>query len=242
MIFPEEGVLVGAENVIEKLEYFYMKIIKELPKELKFIQDDIFIAGGSIVSLLQNSEIQDIDIYFKTEDIKNKFESLIKINKSFKKMINCYEIQFNSLGYKIQFVTKITGNPEKVIESFDFLHCKTFYDPFYNKIEFGKNQGKYSPESCIQIKILVLTDHCLFPIKAMERMIKFIERGYKPEPNLFLNFALKINTLDFSSEEKLKEHLNGLYGFSKMNVKDIHKKLHSKKFNNKMDNILNESN
>ena len=99
----------------------------------------VFIAGGTITSLFNNQEINDIDLYFRSEESVMKFisdiwEDQIWIASHTKKATQfTYPIGNKSINIQaIHF--KYFGTPEDIFDTFDFTVCMGAFD--FEKEEF----------------------------------------------------------------------------------------------------------
>lgn len=109
-----------------------------------------------------------------------------------------------SLKGKIQLVLRFWGEPEKVISSFDYVHCTNYFDR-------GKQDLHISKDALMSIlnKQLKYVGS-QFPICSLFRMRKYMERGYTISAGEILKMAFQISNLDLTDINVLREQLIGV--------------------------------
>lgn len=224
-------------GTVKTCRNLFDEVLNCLPSGFDFIKESCYIAGGAIVSTLQKTEIQDIDVYFRDENSRDKFVKLAT-SFGFNKTVNCYETFCSKLNLNVQFIVTFTGTPEEMIENFDFIHCKVAYDYVTNNVVYGNPKKSMSVIKAIYNKKLAINPGCKYPIRAIERMAKFCNRGYELENRFVLQFLPLIFSLNVLDQKVLEEQLTGLYGTRENSAKELSKQLHGMQFNNKMDNLL----
>lgn len=109
-----------------------------------------------------------------------------------------------SLKGKIQLVLRFWGEPEKIISSFDYVHCTNYFDR-------GKQDLHISKDALMSIlnKQLKYVGS-QFPICSLFRMRKYMERGYTISAGEILKMAFQISNLDLTDINVLREQLIGV--------------------------------
>lgn len=143
-----------------------------------------FVSGGCIASLIQGEQPKDYDIYFFSEDIAAPIINLYKNDPSYQNEVAVYDEKYrdvitadkrliteNAITLKngLQLITKHYGEPDDVRNTFDFIHCKPYYDSRNNQLYISPDQFY-----CCKNKILKTTKDYVDP----NRMNKFQKRGY----------------------------------------------------------------
>lgn len=108
-----------------------------------------------------------------------------------------------SLSDDIQIVTRFSGKPNKIHETFDFIHATnyfTFKDGLVTNIDaleclLGK-QLKYQGS--------------LYPLTSIIRTKKFIKRGWNIGAGEYLKIMFQISQMDLTNPEVLEEQLIGV--------------------------------
>lgn len=130
------------------LHSLYISIINSFKNEgIKNIIKNSYVAGGAIRDLYRNKLPNDYDIYFRTEEDSINFTKLIneyynheEISKKYPILVNVQETSITiSVNYDelnkatVQFILNknYTGEPDEVIDRFDFTINMNFYE-FYN--------------------------------------------------------------------------------------------------------------
>jgi hypothetical protein len=109
-----------------------------------------------------------------------------------------------TLGNNVQLITRHYGITSQVLKSFDFDHTRLAYKYPANELVLDKNAL-----SSILTKELRYGESD-YPLAALIRAHKFINRGFTfPFPEL-LKIILQINALDLSDPDVLKDQLMGV--------------------------------
>lgn len=185
----------------------YSLLGKSLLADLK--GKPVYIAGGTITSLFCNREVNDIDIYFKSEDAFIDFvtdiweegggwvvactdkATLIKSGKDEYQMIH-----FNYFP---------TAND--IFDTFDFTVCMGAFD--FETEEFHLHPDFMQHNSQ---RILKFNKNTAYPLVSLLRVQKYKEKGYKISKPEFIRIALTCMNLDINTYEELKEQMGGMYG------------------------------
>jgi hypothetical protein len=159
--------------------YFNHKVTEQLDNVLSLVDTKCLIAGGSIVSLLTNTSINDYDIY---TDNPQKVMSVLITSTTY---LNIYETD-NATTItrlekekiiKYQIVNTInTTDPSILLKTFDFICCSICYDG----INFYANKQFLSD---LLGKTLTLNEYASdrFSFKTYKRMIKYMKKGFYPD-------------------------------------------------------------
>lgn len=188
--------------------------LKLFPAGLK-IKENVYVAGGAIVNLRTDTTVADYDFFIKSDEARDYIVTLLgdyfdthapddRACELRAHTQNGYTLNFD--GTIIQLVTRFTGPPERVFKSFDFEHCKAFYDYATGELVYN--------EELIMSKKLVYTGEDNYPLNTMKRLVKFIRRGYDIDNESVLALAKKLSAMDLEDETVLKEQLIGFYGSS----------------------------
>lgn len=205
--------------MISQADYIKGELLEVLAKlcvavpifEAAFSQE-AYIAGGVIVSLVLDEPIQDYDFFFKNQDTADTVNSYFRHQQQNNAKGEDYEIRavtkngvtlkLNS-GEIIQLVTRFSGMPDKLFKSFDWEHCKCYYD-------FANQDLTYNSHLILS-KELVYTEDDNYPVNALKRAFKFVKRGYTISPKEILKVMDRANKLDLSNEEVRGHQLIGFY-------------------------------
>ena len=196
---------------------------------------DVIIAGGSIRSIFCNDEINDFDIYVKSQD------NLIKLLKEL--YDNCFMLCHTNKA--TLFKTKdddelmlqvihlsYFSSPHKVFRMFDFTACMGAYD-FKNE-QFELSDGFLADNAS---RILNFNSATAFPLVSALRVDKYRDKGYTISKASYLRVILKCMSLDIKSWDELKEHLGGMYGIDLSKLFDDTKEFSLESALKQLDNI-----
>lgn len=176
-------------------------------------KNNAVVAGGAVVSVFNNNEINDYDIYCKSQkdvenlliDLKEK-EFLLKVTS-----INAYSLcskKQNKKQLKIQIIRNedfCQKDVNKVFNYFDFYCCMGAYD--FQKETFILNPRFLSDN--LEKKI-VFNPGTKFPICSLYRTLKYQKKGYKLSGLEMIKIALTINDLQIKTYGDLKKQLQGI--------------------------------
>lgn len=200
----------------------------------------VIIAGGAVVSLLMDEEPNDYDFFFPTLEFRNEvFEYYAKcypaeatktvytrtnqrgeITLSAEQHPRTYVINEEgrpnsydpkiitrnaiTLNNKVQLVTCKYGVRSHILNSFDFDHTRVAYTYPGNELYSEKD----ALESILTKELRY--GESLYPIAALIRAHKFVQRGFVfPLPEL-LKIAFQINALDLTDKEVILDQLTGV--------------------------------
>lgn len=179
-----------------------------------------FIAGGACTSVFSNKSINDLDIYFRSEEDLNYMINnvMTETDSDGSYLYTLLGETQNALTYKrgdslIQLIKKYFLPPEQLIEKYDFTMCQCAYDVTEDKFIMGKD-FLYD----LAKRNLRFTGNTEYPIASLYRMKKFLSRGFTISAIDIIALALSINNLHIETFKGLKEQLDGI---DTMLLKDI---------------------
>ena len=144
-----------------------------------------YLTGGAIGALLRDDIPNDYDIFFETHGAMSHVSDLIKgsmdliqhVEESDSKygnlIIDNKLVTTNAITMKngLQFITRVAGSPDKVRESFDYVHCMPYYSFATNHLFISEEQY-----DCCMNKVLKVNNETTVTDK---RKTKFIMQGFK---------------------------------------------------------------
>jgi hypothetical protein len=170
------------------------------------IKTKCFVAGGCFKSLYHNEPVNDYDFYFIDEDSKRKFaDHCWNVSSKNFQFVSSTDnaITFEMNGKKIQFINRLEGFPDRVVEHFDFKHCQNYYI-------FALDMMKLDQGSLVN-KTLVYNEKAPYPVSALKRMAKFVSQGWTISDEELMTICKKISALDLLNPRVYKEQTTGLY-------------------------------
>ena len=204
-IILESNKTSNTTKLESKLKDFSDEFFEVFPS-LKPYKQYLFIAGGSIRSLILDEPIKDVDIFITHESVIGNIKDLLLGRGLFSdNAINLY-MWSNSLGVvKVQIITTETGLPQEVINQFDFTMNMNYYDISSNSIYV------HSMEDILS-KTLRVNKNCRNKLGTLARIVKFTKRGYEltSKENL-LELGCQISRMEPISTFKELEAESRLY-------------------------------
>lgn len=191
---------------VDKLKYHYQKLFfDELPEG---IRTEVFVAGGAIRDYLSNSEVKDIDLFTTSKEVEDE---LLKFFKEKGKLINENTLLAN-YTYKDKWFQVIKGkhynSPISLIESFDFTitQAVVFVEmeliPEENikkfNTEFEAGENFFQDTLAKHLRVHKIT----FPLSTLERMQKYIQKGYEACNGTLLEVAKSLKEVDFDNNDQ----------------------------------------
>lgn len=162
---------------------------------------DFYIAGGSLLSIIQEKTINDIDIYMPFPKKQESLKSLFELRGW------CVDETHNTItfsletGEKVQLINSFVGTPEEVLSSFDYVPCMIAYSPkerlIYRHEDFYELIEDYK---------LVFNSNAEYPVSSLRRLIKYAKKGYNISLEDLYELIIKINELNLSDLETIKKH------------------------------------
>jgi hypothetical protein len=113
-------------------------------------------------------------------------------------------ISFSLHKVKYQVITRFIGEPEDVVECFDFAHCKNFFLPHRNVLSIS-NKAMMA-----QATRQLVYEGSMFPLTSMVRVKKFVRRGWSINAGELLKIGMQMNDFDWTNKEVLKDQLLGV--------------------------------
>jgi len=165
------------------------------------------IAGGTITSLFTNRDINDIDVYFRSQEdlesfLKNEMEGQWIIAHTEKALL----FKFDDIEVQAIYF-KYFNNPDEIFDTFDFTVCMGAYD--FSKEEFVLHNDFLRHNSQ---RILKFNHGTAYPIVSALRVDKYKKKGYTISKPEFIRIMLTILNSDIHDYKTLKEQMGGMYG------------------------------
>jgi hypothetical protein len=200
-------------------EFQKRKLYNYLGKGLveTFKNGNVIIAGGCINSIFTNKDINDIDVYFRSDD--DLVDVVADVYDSNWILAHTKKATLFKKGEKlVQLIHfKRFKNAQEIFDTFDFTVCMGAFD--FKTEEFILHDDFLLDN--IQ-GILNFNSNTDYPIMSMLRVDKYKNKGYNISKSEFIRVLLTCMNLEINTIEELKEQLGGMYGldFSKI-LKDV---------------------
>jgi len=109
-----------------------------------------------------------------------------------------------TLSHKLQLVLRFFGDPDKIHENYDFVHCTNYWTSWDKKLELRKEALE-----AILTKELVYVGS-KYPVCSIFRLRKFIKRGWTINAGQILKILMQVSALDLTNIEVLQDQLTGV--------------------------------
>jgi hypothetical protein len=185
--------------------------LKQLDKEPRI---KVFISSSGVAGdeeILEDEEMQ-TNIEPNT-DIEKELEEKPKYKPKF---LTSNAI---SLSGKIQLVIRFYGEPDKLHENYDFVHCTNYWTSWERKVILKQE----ALEAIINKELLYVGSK--YPLCSIIRTRKFIKRGWTINAGQYLKMAMQLNELNLKDVNVLEDQLVGVdSGYFSMLINAIQKK------------------
>ena len=150
-------------SIIEKINYLVLKDLSSVC--------DAWVAGGAILSVLNQISPNDIDIFFKSEKDLSLAKLFFTVNggKIYYESDKVLKIEYRSL--KLDLVKIYFESPLQCINDFDFDICKAYV---YKNELFLHNGFK----TTFKQRLLVISENIKYPFSTLYRLQKYTNKGY----------------------------------------------------------------
>jgi hypothetical protein len=166
---------------------FLSKLV-EMPENLaSLIKTHGIITGGATSSIYHKSEVNDWDVYLKTEEALEQFKHMVEndilvksivadVREEYRNFVgkNGKVITENAVTFKnkVQVITRSIAKESR--KNFDFVHCMPYYDLSDDKFYISRNQY----ESIKNKRIVVNDNYNGTTMGITERVKKYFDRGW----------------------------------------------------------------
>lgn len=109
-----------------------------------------------------------------------------------------------SLSGKIQLVIRFYGEPDKIHENYDFIHCTNYWTSWDKKVVLKQE----ALEAIINKELIYVGSK--YPLCSIIRTRKFIKRGWTINAGQYLKMCMQLNDLDLKDVNILEDQLVGV--------------------------------
>ncbi|MBY0756539.1 hypothetical protein K5V21_13910 [Clostridium sardiniense] len=109
-----------------------------------------------------------------------------------------------SLTEKIQLVIRFYGDPGKIHDNYDFVHCTNYWTSWDRKVLLKLE----AVEAIINKELIYVGSK--YPLCSIVRTRKFINRGWTINAGQYLKMCMQLNELDLKNVQVLEDQLVGV--------------------------------
>lgn len=192
--------------------------------QCKFLNEHLsghkgFACGGCFKNIFNGEKIKDIDIFFRSKEDFNEavdyFNTEDKVYTFNYRNDNVVSFKHKN-GIVLELCCKIFGEPEDILNQFDFTITKFAY--YKELVKEDDGNSHYETFVCfndkffehLHMKRLVLDDKVLYPMSTLERMFRYIKYGYMPCKETKLKIAKEIHNMNIIDIEVSESLYNGM--------------------------------
>ena len=177
----------------EKVTFYFTEfIINKLPED---IRERVAVAGGCIRDKMLDTEIKDIDIFVQDAETESKLMDFLKSNGK----EGIQNSQLANYTYNGKWVQVIRAKyydmkTTELIDSFDFTLTMAMITS--DGLKVGPNFFEALATKHIRVNKIT------FPLSSLERMQKYIKKGYIACNGTMLELTKALQTVDLSNKEQ----------------------------------------
>ncbi|RLF68198.1 MAG: hypothetical protein DRN26_00030 [Thermoplasmata archaeon] len=193
-------------------------------KELVDIENAI-IAGGFVRAFYAGETPKDMDLYFRSSTDAEDATDILEQAGWEKVFASTTAATYKKDDKLVQVVTYLAGEPEEIIEKFDFTVCAACLTlNFDDQTETTQEIADALTEMRVTGKVLhhkAFFEHLAgrvlvfigseLPLSSLKRMVKYIKRGYNIcDENIIAISQAISHTVDFEDASSLERHTLGM--------------------------------
>lgn len=204
MIKQLETSMIESKKVAILVERFFGSAAKQ--KDF----DGVYLAGGAVSSIFSGLKVNDLDFYCESREVADRFSAALIDAYGYKSACTTENAQtfYKHVGkrkFEVQVITRFTGSPEEVLNTFDFTCVMGLWNfregKFYAHEFFLRDVAR---------RRLVYSNKSQYPICALYRTKKYVERGYEFPGSTLVAISLAIHSLQLNTYKDLKDQLLGI--------------------------------
>ena len=192
------------ENILLNLFIDYPQVLNILTRH------KAFIVGGALTSVFSNTKINDLDIYFLSEeDLIQCEKELLNISRSKFQTKNATTF-LHLINVPLQIIKKIIKTTvEDIFDEFDFTVCMASYS--FEKREFIFHYDFFKH---LAQRELTFNTNSKNPVHALLRVEKYKSRGFTFKQKELFKVIGNIVAMKINTNEEMASLLEGMYGES----------------------------
>lgn len=173
-----------------------------------FLPEGAFIAGGALTSAFTNTPINDVDMYFKSEELFKQ-----AIEHAYDDALWCVAATDRAVTFVhddniIQLMHfDFFETPAAVFDAFDYTVCMAAYDLDAKEFVFHEDFMKHAAQ-----RKLSFHSGTRYPYNSLLRVLKYQQRGYTINKADLLRIGLSCQRVPVNSWEDLADAIGGQYG------------------------------
>ena len=185
--FVKTEELVNIKGITENRVCIHIKsagVAGENPEKYEYFEQEGSGDQEEFINSTLNKDAQ--------EDTKNRYRPVFLSQNAI------------SLTNKFQIVIRFFGDPEKIFESYDFVHAMNYFD-------YDKQELKLNPEALeAMLSRTLIYKGSLYPLASIWRMKKFINRGWRISAGQQLKIMWQISEINLKDINTVREQLTGV--------------------------------
>jgi hypothetical protein len=220
------------ETTVAVAEYYVKEFLaNQKAAEAAILTDDTAVSRGGIqVPIVVRSETDRVEIFVQSagvetdgnEETYKYFESEPATAGSnyINKMMQNRDASVTDHNYRyspcflssnaitltgfVQLVIRFYGEPDKIHENYDFVHCTNYWTSWNNEVVLNPKALE-----CLLTRDLIYIGS-KYPIASLCRIRKFFKRGFNISAGQLLKISMQLSKLNLDNYAVLREQLTGV--------------------------------
>jgi hypothetical protein len=188
---------MNREQIKVRLDTFYHGLESiGLPKQ--DLELGTFIAGGCIASMVLDQDVKDFDVWFRDAETYEKLVALLVERRFVISRTSRFGITFQLFihadgfwdhAVEVQFIKNRIGHPDQTVAGFDFKHTQSYFIPYGGIMKVDEEHIKSR-------KLVYVPGNLEHPVNTVERVLKFVRRGFFVEQQTIIDLMKDIQKAD----------------------------------------------
>jgi hypothetical protein len=195
-------------EVLKQLIHYYTKdydnitILDGREKDTTYSQDQY--RDGILGASVRNLKLNQIKLFFENKNGGTRVNEDKDLNLEENKYIPLFfSPNAISLSHDIQIVTRFSGTPEEIHQTFDFVHATNYFT-----FKDGVVTNLKALESLLSKQLFYQSS--MYPVTSIIRIKKFLKRNWNITAGEMLKIMFDISELDLKNIDVLEEQLIGV--------------------------------
>lgn len=159
-------------------------------------------SAAAYVGDILNDPAQIEDAYQEITEQSEKVEDKVKDKETYRPVF--LTTNAITLSGKLQIILRFYGEPDKIHENYDFVHCTNYWKSWDSELVLRPA----ALEALLAKELRYVGSK--YPICSLVRLRKFINRGWHVNAGQIVKMAMQISKLDLTKYSVLEDQLTGV--------------------------------
>ncbi len=207
MTIQLEDTTMESRRVANLIESYFGSAAKQKDFE------GVYLAGGAISSIFSGLNVNDLDFYCESLEVADRLVASLTSSTYGYKEVHSTEnaVTLTKKNKKrtlvVQVIRRFVGTPDEVLSTFDFTCVMGLYD--FRVAKFFAHKS-FLRDVAARRLVFAPKNKSRYPICALYRTKKYVERGYSLSGATIVSLAMAIHALKIETYADLKDQLMGI--------------------------------